>query len=608
MPGAEHLNAMLHEARKCHQSGELALAESIYRQVLATHSAHCDANDLQAITFLVRGKYEEAESAFRQANALAQMLADTCNNFAILLADTGRIEEAEANYREALSINPNFAEAYCNFAYLLYENKRFDEATDHFRKALGAEPGSFDALMGLAHALAETGQYAASTDALKKALEIQPSNADLWNDFGNAMLMLQDYRPAEAAYLNALTLGPDSCRAHYNYANFLLQQNRVDQAHYHYRCALTIEPEHIEARINLATCAKLLGDLDAAVGAYRKILCRNPDSAQNYLNLALALLSQGNFKEGWQVHEARLKFPSEQARVYPYPRWSGESLEGKTIFIWGARGYGDEIQFARFLPALRELGASVILECRPELCDLLRRSKLCDRLVLPNFAPISGDIDYQLPLLSLPLMLGIDSLSKLPNEPYLNADPELEEYWKRRLVDEPRMRVGLVWAGNPQHKNDASRSIPFSVFAHVAHGSDIAFYSLQKDCGGRDSSDIRITDHSGELENFSDTAAFIENLDLVISVDTPVAHLAAAMGKLTWVLIARDYDWRWLANRPDSPWYPSVRLFRQSKVGDWGSVLEDVKQALSHWLTVEAAPHNLRNTNSIAHSANGVRV
>ncbi|MGZ3240992.1 MAG: tetratricopeptide repeat protein, partial [Burkholderiaceae bacterium] len=493
---------------------------------------------------------------------------------------------AEENYRHALSANPHFADAHCNLAYLLYEKGRYDEAAGYFRQALATEPSHFDSLAGLAHATAESGDYAASADALKKALAIQPSDADLWNDLGNAMLALENHQAADAAYLNALKLQPDSCLAHYNYANFLLQQNRIDEAARHYRSALTIEPEHIEARINLASCAKLLGDLDTAVATYREIVARNPDSAQNHLNLALALLSQGNFKEGWQVHESRLNFPSEQARVYPYPRWSGEALAGKSILIWGERGYGDEIQFARFLPALRALGAHVIFECRTELYDLLQRANLCDQLVLQNSAPISHDIDYQLPLLSLPLMLGIDSLSKLPNKAFLSADPALAEYWKTQLAEQTKMRVGLVWAGNPQHKNDSNRSIPFHVFSRIAQRSDMAFYSLQKNSGQWDCNGLGITDHTDKLKNFSDTAALIENLDLVISVDTAVAHLAATMGKPTWVLIARDYDWRWLADRSDSPWYPSVRVFRQCKVADWKQVLEDIDQALSRWFTL----------------------
>jgi tetratricopeptide (TPR) repeat protein len=531
MPAAKNLHALLHEATSCHQAGELARAESLYRQMLATHLAHADAHDMQV-------------------GALNQMLVA----------------------------------AHCNLAYLLYEEERFAAAAEHFRHALAIEPSQFDALVGLAHASAERSDYTTSADALKKALAIQPSDADLWNDYGNAMLKLEGRQAADAAYLNALALQPDSNLAHYNYANFLLQQNRVNDAADHYRSVLSVEPDHIAARINLASCQKLLGDLDAAVATYRQVLQRSPEPAQNRLNLALTLLSHGNFKEGWPLHEARLEFPSEQARVYPYPHWSGESLAGKTIFIWGERGYGDEIQFVRFLPTLRALGARVIFECRLELHDLLQRANLCDKLVIANSASIDEGIDYQLPLLSLPLLLGIDSYSGLSSNPYLSADAVRASDWKKRLGDQARLRVGLVWAGNPQHQNDARRSIPFAQFSCVSQRSDIAFYSLQKNSGQWDCSSAGITDHTDEFNNFSDTAAFIEHLDLVISVDTAVAHLAAAMGKPTWVLIAADFDWRWFAERHDCPWYPSVRLFRQCKPGDWGRVLEEVNQALSRKL------------------------
>jgi tetratricopeptide (TPR) repeat protein len=526
---------LLHEATSCHQAGELARAESIYRQILAALSGPGVRHDIPA-------------------SGLNQMLVATL----------------------------------CNLAYLLYEQGQFDAAADYFRRTLATEPSRYDALVGLAHASAEIGDYPTSADALKEALTIQPADADLWNDYGNAALKLQDHQAANAAYLKALALQPDSSLAHYNYANFLLQQNRVEDAAGHYRFVLSVEPDHIAAAINLASCEKLRGDLDAAVAIYLHVLRRSPDSAQNRLNLALALLSQGNFKEGWPLHEARLDFPSEQARVYPYPRWCGESLTGKTIFIWGERGFGDEIQFVRFLPALRALGARVIFECRPELHDLLQRANLCDKLVPLNAGSIPDDIDYQLPLLSLPLLLGIDSYSKLSSHAYLSAEPAIAEKWKARLGDQTKLRVGLVWAGNPQHLNDARRSIPFSQFSRIAQRSDIAFYSLQKNGAQWDCASVGIIDHTEEFSNFSDTAAFIENLDLVVSVDTAVAHLAAAMGKPVWVLIAADFDWRWFAERHDCPWYPSARLFRQTKAGDWDQVMEDANQALSRLLNDSA--------------------
>jgi hypothetical protein len=314
------------------------------------------------------------------------------------------------------------------------------------------------------------------------------------------------------------------------------------------------------------------------------------DYAEAHWNLALTLLLNSNLPEGWREFEWRLKIPEIVApRDFSQPGWNGSDLRGKTILVHDEQGFGDAIQFARYLPMVAERGGNIILGCARETAGLFQTMPAIGR-VLTSGQPMPG-FDAHVPLLSLPLMFGT-TLSTIPAKvPYLTAPAEGVENWRRKIgAGDGRVRVGLAWAGRPTHKNDPRRSMRLDQFAPLANIKSVCFYSLQKGEAARQSASppagMQWVDWTDDLHDFADTAGLVANLDLVICVDTAVAHLAGAMGKPVWVLLPFVPDWRWLLNRDDSPWYPTMRLFRQSTAGDWDGVIQRVGTALEeYWPT-----------------------
>jgi hypothetical protein len=323
-----------------------------------------------------------------------------------------------------------------------------------------------------------------------------------------------------------------------------------------------------------------------------------PNHPEVHYNISQAFLLSGNFKDGFKEYEWRFKVhdyfkycflrPSD----FSQPLWNGSNIEGATILVYSEQGFGDAIQFSRYIPFVSKLGARVIFQCHNELSSLLKSLEGVEQFIvqgepLPYF-------EVQCPLLTLPLVFNT-TLENIPTKvPYLSVNSTLIQKWQDKMQgDNSKLKVGLVWQGNPKHNNDMNRSIPFNYFSVFTQLSDITFYSLQKDKGSEQLKNLPIgmkfVDLTEEINDFSDTAALIENLDLTISVDTSVAHLAGALGKSVWTLIPyKKSDWRWMINREDSPWYPTMRLFRQPQRGDWNSVMERVSEELQKLISSKA--------------------
>ena len=423
---------------------------------------------------------------------------------------------------------------------------------------------------------------------------------------------------AEASYRRSLALDERQPKAHNNLGAVLHMQGRLDEAIQSYRRALELDPTLPQANQNLAAIAgdpatarravsgylkhlqvnpsdaRAHNDLGKAyvelsmhaeaLASFREAVRLDPDSAEAHYSLAMALLLAGHYSEGWREYEWRWQVKAGQAprRHADRPLWDGGSLPGKTLLLHAEQGLGDTLQFVRFARLAASRCGSLVLECQPALADLLRPVRGLARVVaqgdaLPHF-------DAQLPLLSLPQVLGVE-LDDLCRDPYIRADPLKAKHCRAQLATDAGFHVGLVWAGRPELWDDRRRSLGLPALAPLARIEGAAFYGLQVGAAAAQAASppagMRLLDCSARIRDFSDTAALVANLDLVISVDTSVAHLAGAMGIPTWVLLPRPPDWRWLLGREDSPWYPTMRLFRQERDGDWSAPVERAAAALA---------------------------
>lgn len=427
-------------------------------------------------------------------------------------------------------------------------------------------------------------RYDLALTSYKLALRTAPRDASLHNNCGNALKALGRYEGALLAYDQALRLRPDFIDARFNKANTFKAMGDFSRALEHYDAVLAGDPGHSAAQHNRANTLVELARFDEALAAFDRTLGIDPGHADARHCRGLLRLRLGNFAEGWADYEHRRRAGEFGPASAGAAEWRGEPLAGKWLLCHAEQGLGDTIQFARFASALARDARKVALLPQPELCPLLERLAGVDIL---NGVPEHGQFDYEVALISIPRLIGL-SESDLPvRERYLEARPELVAKW-RGVIGDGGLRVGIAWQGNPDERVDRGRSLPLRSLAGLAENPGVTLVSLQKHAGAEQLRDrpagMRVTDLGDDLDGggaFLDTAAIMANLDLVVSVDSAVAHLAGALGVRSWVLLKKVPDGRWLTERTDSPWYPDMRLFRQSATGDWESVLREVGLALS---------------------------
>jgi Flp pilus assembly protein TadD len=421
----------------------------------------------------------------------------------------------------------------------------------------------------------------------RKVIALRPDHAEAHNNLGNALRQCGRLEEAAACYRRTIALQPAHAEAHSNLGVVLDELEQPDEAAACHRKALDIRPGFPLACNNLGVALRKLGQLDAAIACYRRAIELRPDYPEAHCNLAMALLARGDLAAGWDHYEWRWSSADMTGarRAFKQPQWLGRPGEGATLLIHAEQGFGDTLQFCRYAPLAAERGFRVVMEVQPALVRLLRGLPRVDRVVahgdaLPPF-------DLHCPMLSLPRAFGT-TLADIPaRASYLCADAGEAEAWRARLAGTPGPGpwVGLAWAGNPRPHSpalaatDRRRSLPPERLAPLFGVPGLQFCSLQKDNPGRPEN-FPLFDGMGEMRDFADTAALIANLDLVIAVDTAVAHLAAALGKPVWLLNRFDQDWRWLTDRQDSPWYPTLRIYRQPRRGDWASVIAEVAHDL----------------------------
>ena len=583
------LQLMLQEAYQAFQTGSFAKSYEILKEFLSITPRSFDALHLMAIVCASQSQHQEALDYYKVAADLNPQDASVLSNWGSSLNSVGQNEEAMTVFKKALDIDSSAPEIWCNAANTLCDLGRHEEALYYYEKSIECDSQYFQAHNNYGKALFDLGRHSESLAHYDNALLISPYFLDGLINRGEALRMLKRLDEAIAQYDKVLSLQPDHHQAWSNKGVALHDLERFEEAIAHYDKALKLQPNYYEAWSNKGVTLHELKRLDEAISHYDKALTLQPDYHDASWNKCLSLLLQGNYEDGFPLYESRWnsKKVSEIVgkRSFNKPAWLGdESLQGKTILIYAEQGLGDYIQFCRYIKLVSDLGAKVILEAPQPLAELVRDLEGVTQLL------VKGEdfpfFDYQCPLLSLPLALKTN-LSNIPSAiSYLNLDKHLDKVseWKSRLGNKTKKRIGLVWSGNPRQKNDHNRSLLLGDLLPFLP-TQFEYISLQKEVREVDKLTLdlnpQILNFTDHLNDFVDTAALINNLDLVISVDTSVAHLSGALGKRTLVLLSSIHCWRWLLERDDTPWYPSMRLYRQEAIGDWEGVFNKIKLDLN---------------------------
>jgi tetratricopeptide (TPR) repeat protein len=564
--------------------GRLEEALDCFSQALRLKPDYAEAFYNQGLVLHQLNRPQEALASYAQALAINPAYAEAFNNQGLALNDLNQIEAALGCFAQAIRLNPQYIDAHCNHALALQLLKRPLQALASYDDLLRLHPEYAEALNNKGNILQQLRRWEEAAACYDRALQIKPGFTHARNNRGAALLALHRPEEALADFNQAVEAAPDYADAHNNQGLALTELGRSQEALESFSRALQLRPDYAEVFNNRANALQRLQRSSEALEDYGMALRIMPNYSDAHWNRCLCLLGMGDFERGLEEYEWRRQThnlnPSQ--RVFTQPLWLGQvSLTGKTLLLHAEQGLGDTLQFCRYAKLLAEQGATVVMEVQAPLKALLAKidgvaQVIAQGEVLPPF-------DYQCPLLSLPLAFGT-RLQTIPAPPaYLQADPVRSGVWRERLSAFKRPRIGLVWSGNPEHPHDRHRSIPLAVLAGLA-SSGASFFSVQKDVRPSDRPVLEahphIIDYSAEFHDFVETAAFIDNLDGVIAVDTAVAHLAGALGKPVWVLVAYSADWRWLQGRADSPWYASVKLFRQPAPGDWESVISHVRAEL----------------------------
>jgi tetratricopeptide (TPR) repeat protein len=581
-----------------HQAGRLQAAGQIYRQILALEPNHADAWHLLGVIAHQGGKHGIAVEYIGRAIVLNGTESAFHNNLGSAYCALRRIPEAVACYRRALELKPDYVEAHRNLGLALKALGKLEEAAACYRRALELKPDYVEAHYDLGIALKDQGKLDEAVVCYRRALELKPGFAMARNNLGVALKDQGKPDEAAACWRRALELKPDYAEARNNLGAAFKELGKLDEAVACYRRALELKPDYAEAHSNLGLALNDQGKLDEAVACCRRALELKPDFADAHWSQSLMSLLIGDFPRGWAEYQWRWKAKQCRQRDFSQPLWDGRPLEGKTILLHAEQGLGDTIQFIRYAPLVKQSGARVLAECQKPLVRLLAGCRGVDELVgagddLPPF-------DVHAPLLSLPGIFRT-SLKTIPVDlPYLFADPGLIGHWRQELRGITGFKVGIAWRGNPEHRNDRVRSIPLSCFEPLAGLPGIHLLSLQKGAGAEELQETRdhfpVVDLGSRLDEasgaFMDTAAVMMNLELVITCDTAAAHLAGALGAAVWVAIPFAPDWRWLLDRSDSPWYPTMRLFRQDRRGDWQGVFRRIEVALGQQMASQGVCRN----------------
>ncbi len=548
---------------------------------------------------------------------------DTCYELGIAMNKQNRPREALKYFHQVIRMNPGHGRAFFNMGIIFKNLNQYDQAIVCYEKALKIHPHSTNILFNLANALLDQGNTQKAIQTYEQVLGITPEDVEALNYMGTAYSRQGHEQVALKCHMKALDTRPDHPPTLKCLGDLYKKQKDYDQAVSYYQKAVQLNPQNPNAYIDLGGAFYQQNDMQKAISCCKKAICFNPDNADAHYNLGITLeglghyenalaeynetlridpeyidavwnrsllyLLKGNFDAGWRDYESRIH-TQDWKNAFPHleqlPRWDGASFKGKRLYIQDEQGMGDTIQFLRYIPMVKKLGGEIVFKTKKPLLDLISTFDGIDSLgIISREKERHLSSDLYAPILSLARIFRT-TLQTIPeNGPYLTAPGEKIEKWCKELT-RPGLNMGLVWAGNPNHKKDHLRSCKLNQFAPLTKIGGINWYGIQKGDAAEQAKVFHehnfVTNFNGRLETFADTAGLIANLDLIISVDTAVAHLAGAMGKPVWVILPFSPDWRWMLDRDDSPWYPTMRLFRQPRHGDWDSVIHELQRALIH--------------------------
>lgn len=560
-------------------------AEATFRQALAIQPDFPEALNNLGILLIETQRLTEAEVVFRKLLEIVPDDAEIHNNLGILLQKAGRFDEAEASFQDALRLQPDYAEVHHNLAALMVEAGQAAAGEANFRQRLRQKPSDIDALKGLAVLLSNTDRTDEAEAVFQQILKITPDSADTLNNLGTLLSRRAQWQDAEVAFRQALSVQQDP-ETYRNLGALLRENGRNAEAEAAYRQALSLQANHHDIQKDLANLLLEDGRTDEAKAVFEQALAHDPTDIKVLENRGYLDLTLGDYGQGWAGYEHRwassLK-PYDSG--FPQPLWDGKPFVGKTLLIHCEQGAGDSLQFFRYLPEVARQGGNLTLRCPASLFRLFSTSLPPGTDIVQEIGALP-EFDLHCPLMSLPFRLDT-RLETIPAEvPYLRVPKEATATCPRLPTrpDAP-LKVGLVWAGNPAHNNDSNRSVDFKLLEPLFDVPGITWVILQKE--RRPPGFAALARQRGWLDpitnakDFADTAAVIRQLDLVIGVDTSVMHLAGALGKPSWLLLPIVPDWRWLLGRDDNPWYPTMRLFRQPRRGDWPTVVRRVADSLS---------------------------
>lgn len=565
--------------------GRLDEAIAAGRQATALSPNDLDAFYNLGLALTDKGEHAAAVQSYRRALELNPSHNLSWNNLGSALEKMGDKDGAEQAYARAVALNPQHAEALINLGSCYNGQGKLDEASNCFRAAIAANPDLPEAYLHLGGILKKREKFADALPLFRKALALRPDHFETLLNLGSICQEQKLMDEAERCYRRALELRPGAADAYYFLASLLFKTLRLEEAVAAYRQVLAAKPDHADAHNNLGFVYQELGRLEEAEPCYLRALELRPVFAECRLHLSLNYLLRGKFAEGWAEYESRtdLKKQAAQRPKIPVAEWRGEPLTGRRLLLIKEQGFGDQIQFIRYARLLQEQGATVDALVDAELVRILGTAP---GLRQAAAGILSNDYDYWTLLLNVPGRLGTN-LSNIPADiPYLRVDTAQAEAWRTRLdgIAQGRTKIGIVWSGRPTHNNDRIRSMKLNQLLSLFSIKNTAWFSLQKGASTAQLAEMpaghELHDLGNEFKDFSDTAAAIEALDMVVSVDTSVVHLAGALGKPTWVFIPYNPDWRWMMEREDTPWYPAMRLFRQERLGDWTATIDKMAKAL----------------------------
>lgn len=621
----------INEAIILHQAGELQKAECGYKEILQSNPNYFHAWHYLGLLYFQQGRTDLAIENIQRAIKIKPDDSHAYYNLGNVYKEAGQLDEAITAYQKAIQINPSNADAYVNLgsiykmqglidlainyfqnalnlkpnhlpanynlAYLFQEERRFDEAIKFYQRTLRLQPDLFAAYYNLGYIYHQRKQLEEAIDSYQKALELKPDMSDAYRNLGLAFYDKKEFEESIIYYQKALELNPGYIDAYNNLGAIAHDRGNYFEAILKFKKALELDPNLATACNNLGNAFYRIGNDDEALLYYLRALSINAEYAEAHANMSHVLLSQGNFEEGWREYEWRLLKEESRASLFPQPVWDGSSLENKTLLIYAEQGVGDEIMFASCIPDLISLNGSLIVECDKRLVPLFVRAfpkcKIMERFDYgkkESLSPPSADL--KLAIGSLPGFFRRDFKAFFNQKPYLMPDERKVSEWKKRFSEfEEKMKIGISWRGGSTPNVIRERSASLEQWAGLFSIPGIAFINLQY---GECAEEIRqIEDTFGmKIHMWQDTdplkdldvfAAQIAALDLVISVDNATVHMAGALGVPVWVLLPKVCEWRWMKEREDTPWYPTMRLYRQTIHGDWGDVFRVVIENLRHY-------------------------